>query len=133
MVTEAEAPHPAPLRTVGGITFEDPFAWLEDDSSPEVVAWQERQNERAAAYLTQLPWLDALREQIDACGSRRFNYAPARFGDRWFRMAAGDRGLVVEVSDSPTGDGTVVADPAALAEAGRPAALDWFYPSPTGR
>ena len=132
MVTEAEA-HPSPIRTVGGITFEDPFAWLEDDSSADVVAWQERQNERAAAYLAQLPWLDALRAQIEECGSRRFNYAPARFGDRWFRMAAGDLGLVVEVSDSPTGEGRVVADPAALAKAGQPAALDWFYPSPTGR
>jgi prolyl oligopeptidase len=37
-------------KTIGGITFEVPFAWLQDDSS-EVLDWQWARDAAAQQYL----------------------------------------------------------------------------------
>lgn len=132
MLTEPETPRRPLARAIGGISFEDPFAWLEDEST-EALAWQQRQNERTREYLDGIAWLDRLREQIASAGAKRFVYAPLHCGEHWFRLSTVESGLVVEVAETPTGEGRIIVNPAALSKQGEPAALDWFYPSPRGR
>lgn len=122
---------PSIKRSVSGIEFDDPFAWLEEESA-QTLAWQDDQNRLTDDYLSALPNLDELRDRIESAGSRRFVYAPLSRGDHWFRLGIGTNGLVVEVSSTPTGEARVIADPGALADEGVPAALDWFHPSPRG-
>src|SRR5687768_6009877 len=54
---------PAPPRQVteiiGGLSFDDPYQWLEEDT-PEVLAWQAAQNARAAEYVRGWPGFDEL-------------------------------------------------------------------------
>ncbi len=41
---EAPKAEPRPVRVdAAGVTYEDPFSWLEEDS-PETLAWQAAQN-----------------------------------------------------------------------------------------
>ena len=49
--------------TYFGIEVEDPYRWLEDDTSEETSAWVASQNEVTFAYLNALPNRDALRNR----------------------------------------------------------------------
>jgi prolyl oligopeptidase len=118
-------------RTVGGITFEDPYAWLEEDT-PEVLAWQAEQTARTVEDLRAWPHLDRLRELVTPYVGRQFVFAPLHRGKHWFRMGFNDRGATLEVSAGPAESGSVLINPAALAGDDRPVSLDWFYPSPDG-
>ena len=57
----------APVRPervcVGGLTFEDPYRWLEEDS-PETLAWQEAQDALAEERLLAWSGFARLREAI---------------------------------------------------------------------
>ncbi|HEX4815937.1 MAG TPA: hypothetical protein VFV66_24585 [Nonomuraea sp.] len=81
-------PH-APARPerneVGGLVFDDPYQWLEDDDGHGVRDWQRAQDELAAAYVRGWPHhprlaarVGALVEQMDA----RNLVVPVRYGPR---------------------------------------------------
>lgn len=54
---------PRPVsKTVGGVTFQDPFAWLQSDTE-EVLAWQWRESEAAESALRSLPGFAALTQE----------------------------------------------------------------------
>src|SRR5437868_2676194 len=44
----------------------DPYRWLEDGGSPEVLAWTEAQNAYTRAVLEQTPGREAIREELRA-------------------------------------------------------------------
>lgn len=125
---------PTPCRptreSIGGIEFEDPFTWLEEDSE-ETLAWQEAQNAAAVACLRG-PGFDALRERVGSLVVANRAAAPQRFGDRWFELRPTQTGLQLVVADEPLGVGRVLVDSAAIEDPRSPASLDWFYPSPDG-
>src|ERR1700730_17953293 len=52
-----QAPRRPVARTVGGITFDDPHAWLEEEDT-EVLAWQAGQTARTLEDLRAWPHLD---------------------------------------------------------------------------
>jgi prolyl oligopeptidase len=128
---------PTPRRivaqTIGGISFEDPYVWLEEDS-PEALDWQLTQTNRTMGYLEKLPSLDHLRGQVAGYIEQMNIFAPLHRGPHWFGMGFGERGVTIDVADGPNTAGRVLIDPAALfSDDSRPVSLDWFYPSPTGR
>ncbi len=53
-----------------GTTVADPYRWLEDDRSPETAAWVKAQNNVTQAYLSKIPFRDALKKRYETL----FNY-----------------------------------------------------------
>ncbi len=121
-------------QEIGGIAFEDPYLWLEDDAAAEVQEWQQGQNDVTVRTLRSLSQFTAARKllaELQAGAS-----SPRPVAGRWFRDApnAGAEHSVLIVSDEPFGEGTVLVDPNLLAEErGVPVSLNWWFPSPDGR
>jgi prolyl oligopeptidase len=128
------------IKTIGGITFEDPYAWLQDDSA-EALEWQRVQDSAAQEYLTGLPARAALQEAARrafpdlpraAVGGRHI-----RQGGRWFSMApAPDGRVAIWVAESLRAERRIVIDTSRLArELGThlAATMLWWQPSPDGK
>ncbi|WIV54054.1 prolyl oligopeptidase family serine peptidase [Amycolatopsis nalaikhensis] len=126
--------------TVMGLSFPDPYRWLEDDSA-EAEAWQRAQNSLTDAFVEGWPHLAALRAAVDRCvadgtGSANWMVEPApRFaGGRWFRLDRTpapdypDRAALV-VSDRAEGPGRVLYDP----NHDGTRQISWITPAPDGR
>ncbi len=134
-MTPGTAPAPQPVeRTVGGVSFTDRWAHLEDDSPP-VLAWQAEQSAAAQQQLRG-PLFEALRDRLSAVVTETRVYAPDRRGGRWFGLVLpeGAQQPVLHLQDEPGRPGRVLVDPNALsAAAGVPVSLDFAFPSPDGR
>src|SRR5215472_811126 len=119
-------------ETIGGITFEDPYRWLEDDTD-WTIAWQTAQNAAALDRITAWPGYQVLREQIEPYVRDGFIAAPRHCGGNWFSLRFADSGPQLMVASQPGDADRVLFDAAAIDDASGPASLDWFYPSPDGR
>jgi prolyl oligopeptidase len=81
-----------PTRTVDafdthfGVKVADPYRWLEDGQSPEVLAWLDAQNKLAHSYLSALPGREALKKRFTELLHINTISAPGRAGDRYFYM-----------------------------------------------
>lgn len=123
-------------ETWAGLTFPDPYRWLEDDSA-EVLHWQREQSRIASEYLTAWPHLDELRRLVDhhvESGARwGANDLPRQAAGRWFRseLTEGQHGPRVIVADKPFGRGRIVFEPARSVD-GPPVFVSWLSPSPDG-
>jgi prolyl oligopeptidase len=117
-----------------GVRVEDPYRWLEDESSPEVRAWIEAQNALAQPFLESIP----ARERIKARMTELWNYErydiPVARGGRYFYLR--NDGLqnqsVLYVAESLDAQPRVLLDPNTLSSDGT-VALGEFLPSPDGR
>ena len=124
---------PRPVRVVAaGREYDDPYVWLEDDS-PESLAWQRAHDAVAARRLRNGEGFDELRRMLGDHLGATYVSAPHGCGDRWLRFAYGDDGERLEAAADPAGPWRVVLPVDAFSEPGRPATLDWFFPSPDGR
>jgi prolyl oligopeptidase len=113
------------------VVFDDPFRPLEDDT-PETRRWQDQQDAVATTRLRTLPGIERLHDAALARQRESLVFAPARYGRRWFRLAAGRSGTkpVLAVASDPDDPGRVVVDP--VARPGTEVSLDWFSPAPNG-
>lgn len=128
---------PAELRPkevrIGSVRFEDPFAWLEEETD-ETLSWQAQQDALAASWLEARAGDAALRERIAALVAGDDVVAPQYAGGLWFRQRVpeGEDLAVLEVAETPVGPGRRVVDLNAL-RTGPPLHVSWFVPSPDGR
>jgi len=124
---------PEPVE-FGGIRYQDPFRWLEEDADPVVSAWQTAQDELTQAHLVGLPAFRPFADRLAAIGATEDPTVPVFAGGRWFRkyVPDGENLAVVELSESPTGAGRRVVDLNAM-QTGEPLQLSGFLPSPDGR
>jgi prolyl oligopeptidase len=121
-----------PVRqTVGGITFDDPYQWLEEDSA-EAGLWEEQQDKLAREQLHALPAYDSLRDALEPHLVASCSAAPVRCGEGWLELAASKRGVALRLVQRPGEHGRVLVATASLSNE-RPMSLDWYYPSPDGR
>ena len=113
------------------MVFDDPFRPLEEET-PETRRWQEQQNSAAETRIHALPGIERLRDATLARQRESLVFAPARYGQRWFRLAAGRSGTkpVLAVASEPGDRGRVVVDPGTWP--GTEVSLDWFSPAPNG-
>jgi prolyl oligopeptidase len=127
-----ETPAEPVTETVGGITFEDPYTWLEADTE-RTLAWQAAQNAAALTRIRAWPGYDLVRDQVAQFVGDDFITAPQHYGDKWFEMRFDEAGPQLVVTPQPGGPEVVLVDTAASGDAAGPASLDWLYPSPDGR
>jgi prolyl oligopeptidase len=119
--------------TVAGVSFPDPYRWLEKHSD-DVRAWQHAQGELASAYVREWPHFDRLRRLVARFSTERFVELPRFAAGRWFRTRIPEGGSQAQalVADEPMGSGRVLFDPT-TENPGRPPFLSWIAPSPDGR
>lgn len=115
--------------TLGGITFDDPYRWLEEDSD-EALEWERAQNALAEHHLRRWPGYEPLREAIAPHVAEMVTFAPRRAGEHWFTLTPARHGLVLRVASELGAPGRILVDPATFAS--DRGSLDWFYPSPDG-
>ena len=119
--------------TLAGVSFPDPYRWLEQDGE-EVRQWQKAMARLASAHVREWPHFDRLRQLVSRFSSARDVALPRYAGGHWFRtnVAPGASQAHAVVSDEPMGQGRVLFDPSSE-NAARPPFLSWISPSPDGR
>jgi prolyl oligopeptidase len=117
-----------------GRTVADPYRWMEDLDSPEVVTWREAQNALTFSYLGRLPLRDRLRERITALWDYPKTGIPVREGGRYFyaKNSGLQRQAPIYVRASLDAAPTLVIDPNVLSPDGSVSLAQW-PPSPDGR
>ncbi len=111
-------PYPA-SRTVAaedvlhGVRVKDPYRWLEDAKSPEVVAWMDAEDRVARAELAKLPERDAIAARLKELFYVDSVSAPTHRGERYFyvRRHATKEKAVVYVKKGKHGAEEVLLDP----------------------
>ncbi|HRO43133.1 MAG TPA: prolyl oligopeptidase family serine peptidase [Flavipsychrobacter sp.] len=63
-----------------GTQISDPYRWLEDDRSAETADWVSRQNKVTNAYLTQIPFRDAIKNRLTELWNYEKYSAPFKEG-----------------------------------------------------
>lgn len=121
-------------KTIGGVTFEDRFANLHDDTA-EALEWQwdrdRMARETAEASPNFVPVRDRLLQLSDAGG----HGVPRKRGDLWFGYAQDGDDQVLRASAEPNGPGRTILSKSAIAQTigGGPVMLVFMEPSPKGR
>ena len=103
-----------------GTKVNDPYAWLENDTSAATEAWVKAENEVTFGYLNQIPFRDKIKDRYE----KLFNYekvsAPRKEGDYYF-MNKND-GLqdqsVIYYKKGEDGEWMVFMDPNKMSEDG---------------
>jgi prolyl oligopeptidase len=125
---EADEPLSAPPTTrkvevvddYHGTRVADPFRWLEDQDSEEVLAWADRQNEHTEAFLGRADDRDEIRDRLTGLWNFARWSAPSRHGPHW--VWSKNDGLqdqaVLYRADRPDGEGELLLDPNALSADG---------------
>jgi prolyl oligopeptidase len=131
---ETDMVHEPLTKTIGGVTFEEPYPWLFEDT-PEALDWQWARDEEAKAYARAYPRfqeiLDRLRNARE--GEEQSYSAPRKRGGRWFRQGGAAANPAAIVSDEPLGDGeTLVTTEEISKRRGGKAMLSWTEVSPKG-
>jgi prolyl oligopeptidase len=96
-----------------GVAVEDPYRWLEDQTSAEVSAWARAQADAAEEYLRGLPGRAELTARLGQLLALPNSTPPSLRGGRWFRVTndGSQQQAVLRVADEPMGEGTVLLDP----------------------
>jgi prolyl oligopeptidase len=96
----------------GTVRYEDPFVWLEEDSDPDVLAWQSAQDEMASAYLTRLPQYQGFVDKLQTMGSSEDDLLPTFAGGHYVHrfVPEGQDLAVVELSETLAGPRRRVVD-----------------------
>jgi prolyl oligopeptidase len=112
----------------------DPYRWLEDGSSPEVMKWVKAQDDLARSELAKLPGRDALESKLRALSYLDFVTPPRKFGSRSFfmRKGANEEKPKVFVSEGKDAKEQVLLDAAQLSADGS-ASLGTWVPSHDGK
>lgn len=109
-------PETAKVDTVDvyfGTQVPDPYRWLEDDTNAATAAWVEAQNEVTNAYLSQIPFRDALLKRLTDVANYEKMGTPFKKRGRYFFFK--NDGLqnqsILYVQDSLDGAPRVFLDP----------------------
>ena len=121
-------------KTIGGVTFEDRFAHLQDDT-PEALEWQWARDEVARTAAEASPNFAPVRDRLLGLKDAGTHLVPRRLGGQWFHVEADGDDLQLRVGDTPDGPGRTLVSRSALAASvgGGDIMLVFMEPSPHGR
>src|SRR5271170_5385243 len=67
-----------------GTTVSDPYRWMEDVDSAELMTWVDAENELTQSYVAEVPTREAMQRRLmELINFERYT-APARRGSRYF-------------------------------------------------
>ncbi len=124
------------VESIFGRRIHDPYRWLEETDSPEVIAWFHAQNNYARSILDALPGRAALRTRllqlIDSDTSMRDVQAA---GETlvYLKRAPEDLIFKLYLREGVGGTERLLLDPAQYGQDGQRAAIEYFSVSPNGR
>ncbi len=106
--------------TCFGTVVEDPYRWLENDTSAETAEWVKAENEVTFAYLETLPYRDKIKQRLtDLLDYPRYGTPSKHAGKYFFFKNDGlQNQSVLYMVDSLGAEPKVVLDPNALSEDG---------------
>ena len=112
----------------------DNYRWLEDGKSPETQKWVEQEMAYTRGILDALAGRDAIHKRLTELLSIGSVSAPSIAGHHYFytRREGMQNQPVLYVRDSLNGPDRVLVDANTLSADGT-IALDWYYPSETGK
>jgi len=121
-------------KTIGGVTFEDRFAHLHEDSA-ESLEWQWSRDALAKAAAEASPNYAAVLDRLRRLEGGASPLVPRKRGGLWFGYAEDKGDQVLRVGEKPDDPGRTITSKAAIAErvGGGKIELAWFEPSPNGR
>lgn len=119
--------------TLHGVVIADPYRWLEDGSSDEVLQWTEEQNEYFQKYVNNYEGYDELSKVMEKLLTVGGVSPPEVYGDLYFyKKREGDwNHSILYMRKGIDGDDEVLIDPNTFSEDGT-VALDWYYFSNDG-
>lgn len=103
-----------------GVKVEDPYRWLENDTSRQTAAWVEAQNRVTKAYFSKIPFRDKLFNRLKELADYGKESAPFHKHGKWYsyRNDGLQNQSVIYVSDRPEGPWRVFLDPNKLSSDG---------------
>lgn len=69
------------VDTYFGTKIEDPYRWLEDDLAEDTKAWVTEQNKVTQAYLSQIPYRDKIKQELEKLWNYEKYSAPFKEGE----------------------------------------------------
>ncbi len=117
-----------------GTEVPDPYRWLENDTSAATAAWVEAENKVTDAYLSQIPFRDALLKRLTEVASYEKIGTPFKEHGKYyfFRNSGLQNQSVLYVQDKLDGEPHVFLDPNLLSDDGT-VALTGIYFSNDGK
>ena len=138
----AQAPAAPPPRdaneTFFGTEVRDPYRWLEDVKSPEVMSWMKSQSDYTSALLARIPGRKAMFERIvkyEEAVPSRVVQVTRETGGRWFfeRRNANENQFKLLMRDGLRGKDRLLVDPEAVEKrTGKPHAINYYAAAPGG-
>ncbi len=120
---------------VGGTRVEDPYRWLEESGSSELIAWMAGQNAEARQFIGRYADTHStISDELEALYDSDTESAPQRYGSQYFlwkRKGLQDQPLYIRRTGGVTADDRVVLDANVLSRDGS-VSIDWAFPTWTG-
>jgi prolyl oligopeptidase len=120
-------------KTIGGVTFEDRFPHLQEDTA-EALAWQWDRDAKARAAAEASPNYEPVRRRLLSLPGLASSLGFRKRGGLWFGYVDIDGDTVLRVGETINGEGRSLVSTRALSDAaGAQVMLAWFEASPNGR
>jgi prolyl oligopeptidase len=119
--------------TLHGMPVADPYRWLENSDSPDVVAWEDAQNVLTRSVLDSIPARSEILARVRELWSHPDQSPPMKYGERHFfwRTDGFQERWVFCVQETLGSSWRVLIDPNALSEK-RDVSLSYAAPSEDG-
>ena len=116
-----------------GVKVEDPYRWLEDDTSARTASWVETQNNVTRAYLQDIPMRAKILKRLKETANYEKAGMPFKRGDKWYVYR--NNGLQnqsvlyqMDAPDTPADRQRVWLDPNTLSKDGTVALKNISFP-----
>ncbi len=123
------------VESLFGRTLYDPYRWLEDVGTPDVVAWFHAQNDYTRSILDALPGRDALYRRLSELNGDTHVRDMQAAGDIlvYTKRAPDEATFRLYLRDGINGTERLLVDPAQYDRDGQTAAIEYFAVSPNGK